>query len=87
MKARIKIVDVFTITGRGNVIVSTILEGSISKGDMIIIGDKTRVIQGVEMFSGSTLITDVGLLIGNLDTKESLLKFKDTEVEIIPFNI
>lgn len=81
MKAKVKIVDVFTITGRGNVLAASILEGMLNTGDTIILGNIKRIIKGVEMFT-SFPPNNVGLQIGSEDKKEDLFKFKDQEVEI-----
>lgn len=86
MKAKIQIKDVFKITGRGVVMACEILEGTISNGDKIIVGDNEYTIKGVEGFCSIPPTTNVGLIIKSEmdidELKTELLKYKETEAAI-----
>lgn len=81
-KAKVKIEDVFTITGRGNVLTGFIIDGEISLGDSILLGEKLRKIKGIERVRTMVPNSNCGLLIGSEDSKEELLKYKGMELII-----
>lgn len=89
MKAKVKIDEVFKITGRGVVASCKILEGKISCGDSIVLGENEHTIIGVEGFSGNfgnKPNYNVGLILKSIDDidefKKEVLKYKDTEAVI-----
>lgn len=71
MKAKFQINDIFTVTGRGIVLSGNIVDGNISKGDLVKIGDELFPIIGVEGFSNAggfkPMNPNVGLLIKTPD--------------------
>jgi len=79
MKARFKLEDVFTITGRGTVITGRLEYGSFLVNDIITIGVKHYIIKGVEQFRkafGNLPGDNIGILI-NADKDEIKKNLKD----------
>lgn len=52
MKAKVKILDAFKITGRGVVAACEITEGSVNRGDVAVFGENEYEILSVEMGRG-----------------------------------
>lgn len=86
MKAIFKFEDVFSVTGRGIVIVGTVIEGNIDKSCLVMMGDQQLSIRGFEQFrklmDGAGPGDNVGILLGSQTPLDFVKKYRGTELII-----
>ena len=58
--------DVFTIAGRGTVVTGTVVNGTISVGESVVINNKTFVVKGLESYKKMISTASEGMGIGML---------------------
>lgn len=74
------LVDVFHITGRGVVVTGPVLEGTISPGDEIVLGDTVYYVTGVESYWQPVKVGDnVGLLLRGAE-KDVISQYLGSEI-------
>lgn len=76
MKSKVAVFNisvVFKITGRGIVFGGLILEGEVSKGDVVQIASKECRINSVEFIDGKSQEYNIGLLVLASDSEEDVL--------------
>ena len=86
-KPKFKVIDTFKITNRGIVICGDIIEGKISVGDSLKIGNRLYEITGVEMIDKiSERIAHVGLVIPVFDKSKINQDLHGKTIEITKKN-
>lgn len=92
MKAKFLLEDVFTITGRGQILCGVpakgrMSDGNINVGDIIQMGNKFIIVKGIEMFrkefNTSQVGDNIGIYIDNQMTKEESSVFRKTLLNVI----